>query len=63
MPAASPAVELGVVELDDGVVAELPVALVVPGGGLVGAVALVCPVVPVVALAELGALESLVDVL
>ena len=56
---ASPVAELGAVELD-GVVAELELALVVPGVGLVGVAALLCALG---AVAALGALEALVEAL
>lgn len=59
---ASPVEELGDVELD-GVVAELELALVLPGLGLVGVAALLCALGVVAALAEPGALEAAVDAL
>jgi len=62
MPAASPVEELGDVELD-GVVAELELALVPLGVGLVGVAALLWVLGVVAALVELGALEAAVDAL
>lgn len=59
---ASPVLELGAVELDEGDVAELELALVL-GVGLVGVSALLCALGLVAELAELGALEALVEAL
>jgi len=59
MLVASPEAELGVVELDDGVV----LAVVVPAVWSVELVALACPVELIGALAELGALEALLEAL
>jgi hypothetical protein len=62
MLAASPVEELGVVELEGGVVLELAFGLVVPGTWP-EAVVLVCPLGLVAALAELGTVEAVLDAL
>ena len=62
MLAASPVLELGGVELDEGDVAELELALGL-GVGLVGVAALLCAVGLAAEVAELGALEALVEAL
>lgn len=62
MLAASPVLELGAVELDEGDVAELELGLVL-GPGLVGVAALLCAVGLAAETAEPGALEALVEAL
>ena len=62
MLAASPVLELGAVELDEGDVAELELALVL-GVGLGAVAALLCALGVVAELTELGALEALVEAL
>jgi len=62
MFAASPVRELEAVELDEGAVAELELALGL-GVGLVGGASLLCALGLAAELAELGALEALVEAL